>query len=81
MPDRGKERDSTDGTVLPSSLLLRGEQAAGTNGCPGTAPAPPRGLTLELGLSCSRAGPVAPGWGGVNSFFKYFYFIFWFLGL
>lgn len=41
MPDRGKERDSTDGSVLPSNLLLCGKQTAVTNGRTGDAtPAP-----------------------------------------
>lgn len=39
MPDRGKERDGTDGIMLPSNLLLCREQTAATHGHTGdTAP-------------------------------------------
>lgn len=40
MPDRGKERDGTDGIALPSSLLPSWEQTAAAHGHTGnTAPA------------------------------------------
>lgn len=61
MPDRGKERDGTDGIVLPSNLLLRWEQTAATRGhVEDPAPATPPSLT------CSRApslGSCPPFWG------------------
>lgn len=61
MPDRGKERDGTDGIVLPSNLLLRWEQTAATRGhAEDPAPATPPSLT------CSRApsrGSCPPFWG------------------
>lgn len=69
MPDRGKERDGTDGIMLPSNLLLRWEQTAATHGHTGdTAPATLPSLTCSQGalprlLPCVL-GSLAGSWGG-----------------
>lgn len=69
MPDRGKERDGTDGIMLPSNLLLHWEQTAAAHGhARDTAPA------MLLRQTCSRGalpwlpplvlGSLAECWGG-----------------
>ena len=68
MPDRGKERDGTDGIVLPSNLLLRREQTAATHGRAGdTAAATPPSLTCSRGAlprPLPRGlGSLAGSWG------------------
>lgn len=67
MPDRGKERDGTDGIMLPSNLLLRWEQTAATHGhTEGTAPAVLPGLTRSRGSSCPGFWAASQGAVGVK---------------
>lgn len=68
MPDRGKERDGTDGIMLPSNLLLRREQTAATHGhAADTAPATLATLTCSQGallwLLTWVLGSLAGSWG------------------
>lgn len=51
MPDRGKERDGTDGIMLQSSLLLCRQQTAAACGHTGD-----RVLAMLPSLTCSRGG-------------------------
>lgn len=58
MPDRGKERDGTDGIMLPSNLLLHREKTAATHGRTGYM-----ALAMPSSLTCSQGAASGPSMG------------------